>query len=214
MIAELLAVGAAGFAFGSIPFAVLVARGFGQADPRSYGSENPGATNVMRAGNRFAGLLVFLLDFAKGALPTGFCLLIAGEPAAAAAAAVGAVAGHVWSPLLGFRGGKGVATGMGAILGLDWQLFAAAAATFALVYLLLRLVSMASVIGMVVAAAAAVLLNPGSPQATALATIAFIVVIRHRANFKRMLAGQELAFRRRKEEMLSGSSDEKPPPQP
>ena len=176
-------------------------RGFGLADPRSYGSENPGATNVMRSGNRLAGRLVFLLDFAKGALPAGL-RCPAGWPRRPRRPqpAAGAVAGHVFSPLLGIQGRQGgVATGMGAILALDWRLFALAAGVFALVYVLLRLVSMASVIGMVVAAAAAVLLAPGSPAASALATIAFIVVMRHRANFKRMLAGQEKAFAASKE---------------
>ena len=210
---EILAAAAAGFAVGSIPFAVLVAKGFGLADPRNYGSGNPGATNVMRSGNKLAGRLVFFLDFAKGALPPGLIILLAPASAAsAAAAAAAAVIGHVFSPLLGFKGGKGVATGLGAILALDWKLFAVAVGAFALVYLLLRMVSMASVIGMVAAAAAAVLLAPGSATATALATIAFIVVIRHRENFRRVLAGQELAFRRRKDEMLSGSSDDPAPP--
>ena len=203
MIVELAVAAVAGFALGSIPFAVLVARAFGLADPRQHGSGNPGATNVMRSGNRLAGRLVFGLDFAKGAVATALGLLVAG-PAAAAAAAIGSVLGHVFSPLLSFRGGKGVATGFGAILAIDWQLFAVAVGAFAVVYAMLRMVGMASVIGMVAAAATAVLLASGTPAATALATIAFVVVLRHRENFKRMLAGEELAFARRKEKMLAG----------
>ena len=167
----------------------------GLPDPRGYGSGNPGATNVMRSGNKMAGRLVFVLDFAKGLLPVVACanFLEAGE--VAPVAAFFAVAGHVWSPWLRFKGGKGVATGLGSLLGVDWLLFLVSVAVWAFLYLVTRTVSIASVACFIVAMlAAAWLYDFGSYPAVSIAGMAMIITIRHRQNLSDLRSGKERKF--------------------
>lgn len=191
----LLLGGVVGFACGSIPFALIVAKAFGLQDPREYGSGNPGATNVMRSGNKLAGRLVFACDCGKGLLPTlGFGLAYAHQDAAAVCAAM-AVAGHVWSPWLGYRGGRGVATGFGALFGLDWRFGLLAVLVWALVYFPTKVVSLASTGAFLVAMLASFwVLEQGDLTAVSMAAIALVIVLRHRQNFQDMLKGRERKF--------------------
>jgi glycerol-3-phosphate acyltransferase PlsY len=136
---------ASAYLLGSLPFSFLVARFFGVKDVRAVGSGNVGATNVMRSAGKVAGILAFLLDAAKGALAVLLAQRLCGEasplgPAAAAAA----VAGHMYPVWLGFRGGKGVATGAGAFLPLAPLATAVGLSTFGLILAMTRYVSVAS----------------------------------------------------------------------
>lgn len=196
-----IVVGAAlfGFACGSIPFALLIAKAFGLQDPRSYGSGNPGATNVMRSGNKLAGRLVFVADCLKGLLPGLACSFLFDSDAGAAAAGM-AVVGHVWSPWLKFQGGRGVATGFGALFAMDWRCGLIAVGVWALLFLSTKVVSLASASAFVAAAVASFwLFNAEGIVGAALPGIAMVIIIRHRANFKDLLAGKERSFAKKKE---------------
>src|SRR6185503_10261527 len=134
------------YLIGSIPFSYLVARRKG-VDVRTVGSGNVGATNVMRSAGRAAGILAFVLDFAKGAAATALALRVVGGASLPSVAAVLAVLGHMYPPWLGFRGGKGVATGAGAFLPIAPAATVAALVVFAVTLALSRFVSVGSLVG-------------------------------------------------------------------
>ena len=177
---------------GSIPFSFLVARRFGVRDVRTVGSGNVGATNVMRSAGRTAWILAFLLDASKGALAAVAAQQLEGtsSPLAPLAGAA-AVLGHMYPVWLGFRGGKGVATGAGAFLPLAPAATGIGLLAFTLTLGLSRYVSLASIVG-ALSLAAAVFLGRGTPVTawTALA-LALFVVWKHRGNLQRLRAGTE-----------------------
>jgi glycerol-3-phosphate acyltransferase PlsY len=204
------------FSFGSIPFGVVLAK-LKKVDLRTVGSGNTGATNVGRALGRRWGLLCFVLDAAKGATPVILAGVLAGtlgEPAGALAPSaasgwlavgVAAILGHVFSPFLNFKGGKGVATACGALLAM-WPLMTipvlVAAGVFLLMILTLRFMSLASMAAAIAIPSTTLILGlmdegtqaqSGSvlPQTITGLVIAFMVVWRHRANLKRVLDGTE-----------------------
>ena len=189
MTALLYALG--GYLAGSIPFAVLVSRLMGLPDPRTYGSGNIGATNVLRSGNRVAALLTLLGDALKG-WAVVLAARIAGAPGELVAlAAFAAFLGHLFPVWLRFRGGKGVATAAGVLIAIDWRLGAATLATWLVVVVATRYSSLAAL----VAAAAAPfltwwLLGPG-PYLYAVVAMSALLVLRHRANIGKLLRGEE-----------------------
>ena len=174
---------------GSIPFGLLLTRAAGLGDIRAIGSGNIGATNVLRTGNRKLAAATLALDFLKGAVAVWLALWIAG-PGWAAAAAVAAVLGHCHPPWLGFRGGKGVATALGVMLGLGWGVFLAAAATWMVAARLSRISSVGALSAMAVAPLVALLVLPWT-SAAALLLVAAYVWTRHHTNIARLLAGTE-----------------------
>jgi glycerol-3-phosphate acyltransferase PlsY len=183
---------------GSIPFSFLVARGFGVRDVRQVGSGNVGATNVMRSAGRAAGALAFLLDAFKGALAAWVAARL--EPAGSvvpALAAVTAVLGHMYPVWLGFRGGKGVATGAGAFLPLQPLATAAALATFGLVLAGTRYVSLASVVGAASLALTSFVLRAPAATSWAAALTATLILLKHRDNLRRLWQGTERRVRSR-----------------
>ncbi|NOY80211.1 MAG: glycerol-3-phosphate 1-O-acyltransferase PlsY [Kiritimatiellaeota bacterium] len=199
----------AGYMCGSISFAFLVGK-FNGIDIRRYGSGNVGATNVRRVLGRGWGRFCFVMDVLKGLLPVLLMLRLtdgAAQPAAHAwfpvIAAAGAVCGHVWPFWLGFKGGKGVATTIGALLALVPWCVAAALVAWLLVFRLTRTVSMASL------AAAALLPLSGfvldllrlvevsGPTLALLVALAVLIVIRHRSNIRRLLDGTEPRFEKK-----------------
>jgi glycerol-3-phosphate acyltransferase PlsY len=184
------AVAAAAYLLGSIPFSYLVARRRG-VDVRAVGSGNVGATNVMRSVGTGAGALAFFLDFAKGAAASLLALAVAGQGVAAALAAVMAVIGHMYPVWLGFRGGKGVATGAGAFLPLLPWATAAGLVAFAVVLALTRYASLGSIAGATVLAVTAFLMGGAQPVARAAAGMALLIVWKHRANIQRIAQGTE-----------------------
>lgn len=179
------------FLVGSIPFGVLLAKLFGLADPRTIGSGNIGATNMLRTGNKKVALLTLLFDGLKGALPVLFvsCTL-RGGPALEAAALLGAVLGHCFTPWLKFKGGKGVATALGGILALSLVIGAGVCAVWLAVALLTRYVSLASVVaGVSMAIFSAFLI--GQSATCLLALVGLLILFKHRPNLQRLRAGTE-----------------------
>ena len=190
------------YLIGSISFAVVTSRLFGLPDPRSYGSGNPGATNVLRTGKKAAAALTLIGDAAKGALAVLLArwvdaLLSIGD-GVVAGAALAAFVGHLYPVYFGFKGGKGVATAFGIVLALSPWLALVAFIVFLVVVVLTRFVSLASMLGSVAAAGyAAVLFGPGWITA-AVVSMAMLIVWRHRANVRRLLAGEESRIALRK----------------
>ncbi len=190
---------ALGFLFGSIPFGLILTRAAGLGDVRDIGSGSIGATNVLRTGNKGLALATVLLDAGKGVaavllaqtfVPGGEGALVAGS------AAVGAVAGHCYTPWLNFKGGKGFATAAGVCGALSWPLMLACAAVWAGAVALFRISSVASLAAVSFAAVAtfvAPFLGLEALGALFLPMLAIqvIVVIKHNENIKRLFAGQE-----------------------
>jgi glycerol-3-phosphate acyltransferase PlsY len=182
----------AAYAIGAIPVGFLIARAFGIGDIRRHGSGNIGMTNVLRTAGKLPAVLTLVGDVVKGALAvTAGAALGAGDPAAAAIAAVAAVIGNCWSVFLGFRGGKGVATGLGALLRLVPWAIVPAVIVFAAVTLTTRYVSLGSVLSAIGVPLAALALGYPGVKVVAAALAAAIVVLRHRENIERLRHGTE-----------------------
>jgi glycerol-3-phosphate acyltransferase PlsY len=185
---QVLAAAAIGYLLGSIPWGLVLGRLAGRGDIRRVGSGNIGATNVLRAGGKGLAALTLLLDAGKGMLAVAIGQRW-GE-AAALAAAGAAVAGHMFPVWLGFRGGKGVATGFGVVTVLAWPVALAAALVWLAVALIFRYSSLAALAA--AAAAAALAAATAAPRlALAVTGIAGLVVLRHHANIRRLIAGGE-----------------------
>lgn len=185
----------AAYLLGSVSFAVLVSKLMRLPDPRSYGSNNPGATNVLRTGSRLAAALTLVGDAGKGALAVWLTMLYTGEAAALGldAPLAGAMAflGHLYPAFHGFRGGKGVATAAGVLMVLDPWLGLGTLVTFAAIVAFFRMVSLASMVAAVFAPFYAFWLFGLRPILPAVAAIAILIVWRHRENIGRILRGAE-----------------------
>ena len=182
---------------GSIPTGVLLGRLVG-VDVRSSGSGNIGATNVARTAGRSLGVLTLLGDALKGLLPVLVVHGLGFDAAVVAMTGVAALCGHVFSIFLGFRGGKGVATGMGVMLGLAPAIVPIPLAVFGITMALSKFVSLSSILATVSAAIAVAFFGYPPPTELAAATIAALIVLRHRENVSRLLAGSEPRFESRK----------------
>lgn len=182
----------ASYLIGSISFAVLLVRIRTGADIRSEGSGNAGATNVARSHGKGLGLAVAALDIAKGAAAVLLVRLATADPRYAAGAAFAVILGHVFPVFYGFRGGKGVATALGAFLALAPVATLVCAGVFAAVVVATRYVSLASMIAMVLLPPSAALISR-SPRAVvwAAAASAALIVIKHRENLRRLATGEE-----------------------
>mgnify|MGYP001125014757 CR=1 FL=1 len=192
---------AGGYLIGAIPCGVLVARAMGGRDPRTAGSGNIGATNVGRTLGKKAGILTLLGDILKGALPAFAAARVTGDPWLASAAGFAAFSGHLFPVYLGFRGGKGVATGAGVFLALcPWALLAAGA-VFALFLWRWRMVSLGSVGAALSLPLWTSLLAADATAAAPVVSLALAVsaltVWKHRENIRRIRAGTESKFGQR-----------------
>ena len=185
----------AGYLVGSLSFAVIVSRAMGLADPRSYGSGNPGATNVLRSGKRSAAVLTLALDALKGYAPVLAALWLAPRLGwgAGTVAAVGLAAflGHVWPLFFHFRGGKGVATAAGVLLAFNPWLGVATLATWAIVALFFRYSSLASLAAAAFAPFYQLLIWDADAYALAIAVMSLLLVWRHAGNISKLIAGTE-----------------------
>jgi glycerol-3-phosphate acyltransferase PlsY len=185
----------AAYCLGSLSFAVFVSKAMGLPDPRSYGSKNPGATNVLRSGSKAAAALTLIGDAGKGALAVGLTVLYTGESPVSGfdAPLAGAMAflGHLYPAFHGFRGGKGVATAAGVLLALNVWLGVAALATFGIIVAFFRMISLASIIAAVFSVFYAFFLFGETPITPAVAAIALLLIWRHRENIIRLLNGAE-----------------------
>ena len=191
MLAALLVVAAA-YLIGSIPFSFLVARAFGVADVRRVGSGNVGATNVLRSAGTPAGAAALVLDVAKGALAVAVALRLApGHPVLPAVAAGAAVVGHVYPVWLGLRGGKGVATGLGAFAMLEPVAALISVPIFGLTVATTHFASLGSVVGAASLAGLTLFFRGPDPVAKAAIAAAALILWRHRSNLRRILDGSE-----------------------
>ncbi|TXG88582.1 MAG: glycerol-3-phosphate 1-O-acyltransferase PlsY [Rhodocyclaceae bacterium] len=179
------------YLLGSVPFAVVSSKLFGLADPRSYGSGNPGATNVLRSGNKKAALLTLLGDGAKGWLAVFLAKHYMLPDVAVGLVAVAVFFGHLFPVFLKFKGGKGVATAAGVLLALDWVLGLATLA----VWILSATFSRYSSLGALMAAAASPLLATmmwgATFQMLAVGVMSLALIGKHWGNLQRLLAGTE-----------------------
>lgn len=181
----------AAYLLGSVPFAMISSRLFGLADPRSYGSGNPGATNVLRSGNKKAALLTLVGDALKG-----WVAVYAAQRMGFGDSVIGLVAlavffGHLYPVFLKFRGGKGVATGAGVLIGLDPLLGLAVAGTWLLVAIAFRYSSLAAILAAALAPVYFLLLHGANAQIFVVGIIAMALIGKHWQNLQRLLAGQE-----------------------
>ncbi len=192
-----------GYLLGSLPFAVIVSKAFGLEDPRRHGSGNPGATNVLRTGNKLAAGLTLLGDALKGWLAIWLAGWLGAEGAGMAAAGVAAFLGHVFPVFLKFRGGKGVATAVGVLAGLSGTLALTAAAVWFVTALLTRYSSLAALIAALVAPFAAGVLIGRIETTTAVTLMSALLIWRHRGNIQRLLNGTEGRIGGKKKETTS-----------
>jgi glycerol-3-phosphate acyltransferase PlsY len=189
-VSRALALGAA-YLVGALPLGFLVARVFGVGDIRRHGSGTIGATNVLRAAGWVPALLTLGGDITKGYLAVAAAGALAGDADARAAAVVAAIIGNCWSVFLGFRGGKGVATGLGALLNLVPWAVAPAIPVWLAIAVTTRYVSLGSILGAACVPLGALLLGYGAPAVLAALLGAVIIVARHSENIGRLLAGTE-----------------------
>ena len=182
------------YLIGSISFAVIVSRAFGLPDPRSYGSGNPGATNMLRSGRKTAAALTLLGDSAKGWLAVYLARRFGDQALPEimmAAAAVGVVIGHMYPVFFRFQGGKGVSTVLGALIALNYYLAAGAAATWIIIAVFFRISSLAALVSALFAPFFCFLLYGLHPFTAAVTAVSLLLVWRHRTNIRNLLAGKE-----------------------
>ena len=190
-----LAAVVAAYLIGSLSFAVIVSKFYGLDDPRSYGSGNPGATNVLRSGRKKAAALTLLGDALKGLVAVLLARWLqsyfglADEVVAAVAVAV--LAGHMWPLFFGFKGGKGVATALGVLLALSWPGALICAAVWLIMAFGLKISSLAALTATVISPLAAMFLVQQPSWQAAIALIAALVLLRHRSNIQNLLSGKE-----------------------
>jgi glycerol-3-phosphate acyltransferase PlsY len=183
------------YLIGSISFAVISSRALGLPDPRTYGSGNPGATNVLRTGRKAAAALTLVGDAAKGTL----AVVIAGmvvEPGAGdvamASAGVAAVLGHMYPLFLRFKGGKGVSTALGVLLALNVYVAAGTLATWLILVAFFRIASLAALVSALFAPFfTALLFSVAHPYFIAITVIAVLLIWRHKTNIRKILDGTE-----------------------
>lgn len=191
---SLLAVVAA-YLIGSLSFAVIVSHVFGLADPRSYGSRNPGATNVLRSGNKKAAILTLVFDALKGVVPV---LLVQfhgprfglGE-GTVALVGLAAFIGHLWPVFFKFQGGKGVATAAGVLLAFNPWLGLATLVTWVIIAFFFRYSSLASIVAAAFAPFYQLLIWNAGPLAAAIVVMSLLLIWRHAANIQKLMAGTE-----------------------
>lgn len=188
-----IVVAAVAYLLGSVSFAVLVSRAFALPDPRSYGSGNPGATNVLRTGRKAAAVLTLLGDALKGYVAVFLAQRYGESPdVSASLAGFAVVVGHVLPVFHRFVGGKGVSTAAGALFGFSVWLGAATLGTWILIALFFRISSLAALIAAVAAPVfTAMLFNVQHPFLFAVAGISVILLIRHKSNIAKLIAGTE-----------------------
>ncbi|PPK77445.1 acyl-phosphate glycerol-3-phosphate acyltransferase [Methylobacter tundripaludum] len=181
----------AAYLIGSISSAIIICRLMGLPDPREQGSGNPGATNVMRIGGKKAAAITLLGDSLKGLLPV-YAANVLGLPAElVAATGLAAFIGHLYPIFFGFKGGKGVATSVGVLLGFFWALGLAFMATWYLVYKLGKISSLSALVASTLSPVFAWLIVGDEAIVAASAVMTAFLLWRHKSNIQRLLAGEE-----------------------
>jgi len=179
------------YLLGSISAAIIICRLMGLPDPRTEGSNNPGATNVLRIGGKKAAALTLVGDFLKGLIPVVIAQLLGVGVELLALVGFAAFIGHLYPIFFGFRGGKGVATAFGVILGLSWPVALVAVGIWLVVAKLFKISSLAALIAATMTPAAGWYLGMLEPQIYMLVILALILIWRHRSNIQKLLRGSE-----------------------
>ena len=202
----------AAYLLGSLSFAVVVSRAMGLADPRTFGSKNPGATNVLRSGSKAAAVVTLLLDAAKGWLPVVLVRWFGApyglEEGTQALVGLAAFLGHLWPVFFRFQGGKGVATALGVLLGFSAWLGLATAATWLIVAVFFRYSSLASLASALFASVyyvmfGGVVWDTERSIAAAIVVMSGLLAWRHKDNIARLVKGTEPRLGRKKAEAVS-----------
>jgi acyl phosphate:glycerol-3-phosphate acyltransferase len=181
----------AAYLLGSVPFAMIAAKLFGLADPRTYGSGNPGATNVLRSGNKKAALFTLIGDALKGWVAVFVAQQLGFSETVVGLVALAVFCGHLFPVFLKFKGGKGVATAAGVLLALDPLLGLAVLGTWLFVAFVSRYSSAAAVLAAALAPVYTVLMHGGNGMVIVVGIIALALIGKHWQNIQRLLAGQE-----------------------
>jgi len=204
----------AAYLIGSLSFAVIVSRAMGMADPRTYGSGNPGATNVLRSGNKLAAILTLLLDALKGFVPVfvvqQFGAAVGLLEGSVALVGLAAFLGHLWPVFFRFKGGKGVATAAGVLLGINPWLGLATLVTWIIIAAFFRYSSLAAIVSAVFAPFYQLLIWGGGPIAVAITVMGLLLVWRHMANIQKLLAGTESKLGQKAAAAPSGATPKHP----
>jgi glycerol-3-phosphate acyltransferase PlsY len=181
----------AAYLIGSVSSAIIICRLMGLPDPREQGSGNPGATNVMRIGGKKAAAITLLGDLLKGLIPVYAASLLGVRAELLAATGVAAFIGHLYPIFFGFKGGKGVATTIGVLLGFSWMLGLAFVATWLLMYKVGKISSLSALVAAVLSPAYAWFILGNPHLVAAVALMAAVLLWRHKSNIQRLLAGEE-----------------------
>ncbi len=195
MINQILFVAIAYF-IGSLSFGILASKIFSISDPRTMGSKNPGATNVLRTGNKYAAIFTLLGDMLKATLVVMVALSyeISGLPLIALSLAV--LLGHIFPIYYGFKGGKGVATALGILLAINWVLALSVLFVWLLFFLIFRYSSLSAIISSLAAPFIAYFLNQGQTIVIIASLVALLIVYRHQSNINNLLHGKEASFKK------------------
>ena len=195
-----LALVLASYLLGSVSFAVVVSKAFGLPDPHDYGSGNPGATNVLRTGNKAAAMITLVGDGLKGFVAVFAVMTLApvleADAWAVPASAIAVFVGHCWPVFHGFRGGKGVATGAGIVFALHWPLGLALTAVWLVMAFGFKISSLAALTAAVLMPLGMFYVAGNSLEAWAMVPIAILLVWRHQANIRQLLEGKERSIGR------------------
>ncbi len=198
------------YLIGSVPFAVLMSRAFGLADPRTYGSGNPGATNVLRSGKKAAAILTLLGDAGKGWLAVFLAIHFAPHDGQGllqvALVAVAVFIGHLFPIFLKFQGGKGVATALGVLLALSGWMGLAILVTWLLVAFAFRYSSLAALVSAIAAPIYAMLIHLRPELVLAVAIMSMLLIWRHKKNIKNLMTGKESKIGEKKKTAESQSA--------
>ena len=192
------------YALGSISFAVVVSKAMGLPDPYTHGSKNPGATNVLRTGNKLAAVLTLLGDAAKGWVAVTIARVVLGDPASEmnnmllGLVAVAVFLGHLYPIFHGFKGGKGVATAAGILFAISWALGLATLGTWLIVAFFMRYSSLAALCAAVFAPLYFTFLFGLQPMSLAILIMSLLLIYRHRSNIRNLMNGTETRLAKRK----------------
>jgi len=181
----------AAYLLGSISTAIITCKMMGLPDPRTQGSNNPGATNVLRIGGKKAAALTLVGDFLKGLTPVLVGLVLKVEPLVLALIAMAAFLGHLYPIFFSFKGGKGVATALGVILGLSWQVALAALLTWLVMAKLFKISSLSALTAAVLTPLYCWLLTPQMEYIIMFSVMSLLLIWRHRSNIQKLLSGEE-----------------------
>lgn len=179
------------YLLGSVSTAIITCKLMGLADPRDTGSNNPGATNVLRHGGKKAGAITLLGDMLKGLLPVIVISMLSSDTMLIAITGLAAFAGHIMPVYYGFKGGKGVATFYGVLLGFHWLSGLVAIGIWLFIAVGLKISSLSALVSVTAAPILTWLLTQSFEYSAAVLVMAFIVIIRHRSNIQRLLQGKE-----------------------